>query len=132
VVPPNQALEVFDALQLKGLPTACVLFEGEQHGFRRAVSDAHGDAHGEGGRDCWLTPDHHRGGAGMRMACAWHVHGINMHACTDISAAAVYGLVRSLHSLLIDGWLHCTALHIGQHPARAGQRAGVLRHGLWL
>ena len=36
VVPPNQALEVFDALLAKGVPTACVLFEGEQHGFRRA------------------------------------------------------------------------------------------------
>ena len=36
VVPPNQALEVFDALKGKGVPTACVLFEGEQHGFRRA------------------------------------------------------------------------------------------------
>jgi dienelactone hydrolase len=36
VVPPNQALEVFDALIKKGVPTSCVLFEGEQHGFRRA------------------------------------------------------------------------------------------------
>ena len=38
VVPPNQALEVFDALKKKGLDTTCVLFEGEQHGFRRAAN----------------------------------------------------------------------------------------------
>ena len=29
-------LQVFGALKEKGVPTACVLFEGEQHGFRRA------------------------------------------------------------------------------------------------
>ena len=38
VVPPNQALEVYDALIRKNVPTACVLFEGEQHGFRRAAN----------------------------------------------------------------------------------------------
>ena len=38
VVPPNQALEVFDALKKKNMKTACILFEGEQHGFRRAAN----------------------------------------------------------------------------------------------
>jgi dipeptidyl aminopeptidase/acylaminoacyl peptidase len=36
IVPPNQAEMMADALRAKGLPVALVLFEGEQHGFRRA------------------------------------------------------------------------------------------------
>ena len=36
VVPPNQAQMMRDALKAKGLPVACIMFEGEQHGFRRA------------------------------------------------------------------------------------------------
>ncbi len=36
VVPPNQAEMMFDAVRGKGIAAACVLFEGEQHGFRRA------------------------------------------------------------------------------------------------
>ncbi|MGF1498055.1 MAG: S9 family peptidase [Elainellaceae cyanobacterium] len=36
IVPPNQAECMVDALRAKGLPVAYVLFEGEQHGFRRA------------------------------------------------------------------------------------------------
>jgi len=36
VVPPNQATLMRDTLLEKGLPVACVLFEGEQHGFRQA------------------------------------------------------------------------------------------------
>lgn len=36
VVPPNQAEKMVEAIQQKGLPTAYVPFEGEQHGFRRA------------------------------------------------------------------------------------------------
>jgi dipeptidyl aminopeptidase/acylaminoacyl peptidase len=36
VVPPAQSLMMFDAVKKKGLPTAYVSFEGEQHGFRQA------------------------------------------------------------------------------------------------
>ena len=35
-VPPAQAQAMFDAVDAKGLPVAYLLFEGEQHGFRRA------------------------------------------------------------------------------------------------
>jgi dipeptidyl aminopeptidase/acylaminoacyl peptidase len=35
-VPPAQAQRMFDAVDAKGLPVAYMLFEGEQHGFRRA------------------------------------------------------------------------------------------------
>jgi dipeptidyl aminopeptidase/acylaminoacyl peptidase len=36
VVPPNQAEMMFAAVRRKGLPVAYLLFDGEQHGFRRA------------------------------------------------------------------------------------------------
>jgi dipeptidyl aminopeptidase/acylaminoacyl peptidase len=36
VVPPNQAEMLFEALRKRGIPTAYVPFEGEQHGFRKA------------------------------------------------------------------------------------------------
>jgi dipeptidyl aminopeptidase/acylaminoacyl peptidase len=36
VVPPNQAEMLFEALRTRGIPTAYVPFEGEQHGFRKA------------------------------------------------------------------------------------------------
>ena len=36
VVPPNQAEKMVDALRQKRMPVAYLLFEGEQHGFRRA------------------------------------------------------------------------------------------------
>lgn len=36
VVPPNQAQMMSDALKKKGIAVACMMFEGEQHGFRRA------------------------------------------------------------------------------------------------
>jgi dipeptidyl aminopeptidase/acylaminoacyl peptidase/uncharacterized protein (DUF2132 family) len=35
-VPPAQAEAMFEAVRAKGLPVAYLLFEGEQHGFRRA------------------------------------------------------------------------------------------------
>jgi dipeptidyl aminopeptidase/acylaminoacyl peptidase len=36
VVPPNQAEAMVDALKAKGVPFQYLLFDGEQHGFRRA------------------------------------------------------------------------------------------------
>ncbi len=39
-VPPAQSLLMHDALKAKGLPTALVGFEGEQHGFRKAQTIA--------------------------------------------------------------------------------------------
>jgi len=35
-VPPAQAESMFEAVRAKGLPVAYLLFEGEEHGFRRA------------------------------------------------------------------------------------------------
>jgi dipeptidyl aminopeptidase/acylaminoacyl peptidase len=37
-VPPDQARAMFDAVKAKGLPVALLMFEGEQHGFRRAAT----------------------------------------------------------------------------------------------
>lgn len=37
-VPPAQAQAMFDAVDAKGLPVALLMFEGEQHGFRRAAT----------------------------------------------------------------------------------------------
>jgi dipeptidyl aminopeptidase/acylaminoacyl peptidase len=36
IVPPNQSETMFQAVRDKGLPTAYLAFEGEQHGFRKA------------------------------------------------------------------------------------------------
>jgi dipeptidyl aminopeptidase/acylaminoacyl peptidase len=36
IVPPSQAEKMVEALRAKGLPFAYLLFEGEQHGFRKA------------------------------------------------------------------------------------------------
>jgi len=36
VVPPNQSEMIVEALRAKGVPVAYLLFDGEQHGFRRA------------------------------------------------------------------------------------------------
>lgn len=38
VVPPNQSQLMFEAVRTNEIPTAYVLFEGEQHGFRKAES----------------------------------------------------------------------------------------------
>ncbi len=38
VVPPNQAEMMLDALRKKGIPSAYLLFDGEQHGFRKAAN----------------------------------------------------------------------------------------------
>ena len=42
VVPPNQAETMFAALKAKGIATALKMYEGEQHGFRKAenIEDA--------------------------------------------------------------------------------------------
>jgi len=37
-VPPAQAEAMFEAVRAKGLPVAYLLFDGEQHGFRRAAT----------------------------------------------------------------------------------------------
>ncbi|MEM9518005.1 MAG: prolyl oligopeptidase family serine peptidase [Actinomycetota bacterium] len=36
IVPPNQSEMIVDALERKGVPVSYLLFEGEQHGFRKA------------------------------------------------------------------------------------------------
>jgi dipeptidyl aminopeptidase/acylaminoacyl peptidase len=36
VVPPSQSVKMHEAVRAKGLPTAYLAFEGEQHGFRKA------------------------------------------------------------------------------------------------
>ena len=36
IVPPNQSEKIVDALRDRGVPVAYLLFDGEQHGFRRA------------------------------------------------------------------------------------------------
>jgi dipeptidyl aminopeptidase/acylaminoacyl peptidase len=36
IVPPSQSEKMFDAVRAKGIPTAYLAFEGEQHGFRKA------------------------------------------------------------------------------------------------
>ncbi|GLC60849.1 hypothetical protein PLESTB_001683100 [Pleodorina starrii] len=38
VVPPEQAVSMYNAIKAAGLPTALVMFPGEQHGFRQAKS----------------------------------------------------------------------------------------------
>jgi dipeptidyl aminopeptidase/acylaminoacyl peptidase len=38
IVPPSQSQMMFDSVRNKGLPSAYLLFEGEQHGFRRSTS----------------------------------------------------------------------------------------------
>jgi dipeptidyl aminopeptidase/acylaminoacyl peptidase len=41
VVPPNQAQTMYDAVKAKGLPVGMVLYEGEQHGFRKTETIRH-------------------------------------------------------------------------------------------
>jgi dipeptidyl aminopeptidase/acylaminoacyl peptidase len=38
VVPPGQSQWMFEAVRAREIPTAYVLFEGEQHGFRKSES----------------------------------------------------------------------------------------------
>ena len=38
IVPPNQSRLMFEAVRAKEIPVAYVLFEGEQHGFRKSES----------------------------------------------------------------------------------------------
>lgn len=37
-VPPNQAVLIYDALRDRSVPTALIMYKGEQHGFRSAAS----------------------------------------------------------------------------------------------
>mmetsp|Transcript_9989 Transcript_9989/g.20394 ORF Transcript_9989/g.20394 Transcript_9989/m.20394 type:complete len:283 (+) Transcript_9989:52-900(+) len=41
VVPPNQSMKMYEALKDKNIQTAIVLYEGEQHGFRKAENIQH-------------------------------------------------------------------------------------------
>lgn len=41
IVPPSQSEQVVEALRSKGVPCAYVLYEGEQHGFRKAENIEH-------------------------------------------------------------------------------------------
>jgi dipeptidyl aminopeptidase/acylaminoacyl peptidase len=36
IVPPNQTVMMMETLKKKGMPVACIMYEGEQHGFRRS------------------------------------------------------------------------------------------------
>ena len=38
IVPPNQSQMMFEAVRAREIPTAYILFQGEQHGFRKAES----------------------------------------------------------------------------------------------
>ena len=41
VVPPQQSVQMVEALQQRGVPVAYVELEGEGHGFRKAENIAH-------------------------------------------------------------------------------------------
>lgn len=41
IVPPQQSETMYQAVKAKGIPVACVFYEGEQHGFRRAENIKH-------------------------------------------------------------------------------------------
>lgn len=41
IVPPNQAETMFEVLTSKGLPSALVIYKGEQHGFRKSDNVTH-------------------------------------------------------------------------------------------
>ena len=56
IVPPNQAETMHAALVKKGVPTALRMYEGEQHGFRKAENiQVPGPRGAEPGdwRPCW-------------------------------------------------------------------------------
>ena len=65
-MPPNQAEVMFEALRGRGITTALVMFEGEQHGFRQAPNIRCGP------RPCLLLR-----GAAPEGGCV-------MHACAHL------------------------------------------------
>ena len=71
VVPPNQAEEVYEQLSAKGVPTVCVLFEGEQVWLRARRSLAH-KTDKSSWRAAWLpTFCEHPAGVRQRAAVLW-------------------------------------------------------------
>ena len=87
VVPPNQAEEVYEQLSAKGVPTVCVLFEGEQVWLRARRSLAH-KTDKSSWRAAWLpTFCEHPAGVRQRAAVLRLVAASTSGAAAGLSAA---------------------------------------------